>query len=389
MKKILFILFVLLSLTACVVEEQDMLKGVGGGDTDLLIPDNLKIKAKKDKILNSREKIHTIEKPDKSTFDLSITTYDYISNEKAEGVYFEPNDNYSNVKSKVIKDGKTVYKLVSGDRYYKDDNGEVFIISKNATTTTEAFNIQTADTVIEKISKIFFKKATAADKYYEASSAATIYYNLSSSWATTHDAASGAAIQNGANSGTASVGYRTGSKYLIWRIWMPFDTSAIGDGDTIASANLAWWTANIYDNDNDGYDFMSVTEGTPTDPTSLVVGDYDELTFVEGIDSGDRKDITGQDVNEFKIFALNATGIGWINKTGYTTLCPIEGHDLLDHSPITSDGTDTGFNARFPAWDGTAVCGSQDCADAYLEVTIGGGGGAVAPTYKQDTYWFN
>jgi len=85
----------------------------------------------------------------------------------------------------------------------------------------------------------------------------------------------------------------------------------------------------------------------------------------EGIDAGNRADITGVSTSAYTSFPLNATGIGWINKTGFTLLGTREGHDATNNAPSASATYEraTFANSEYTGTD----------HDPYLDVTVSGG----------------
>ncbi len=178
------------------------------------------------------------------------------------------------------------------------------------------------------------------------------------SWATCRSAASSTNVYNAQTSNYVGTHYPS-LKYNIYRPFIPFNTNGLlPTGATITSATLYIWSIAISDLDNDGKDFVTVVQGTPTTPTSIVVGDYSKVGSTEGIDSGSRKDLTGLGTSAYLSFALNATGISWINNSGYTVFALREGHDLLDEAPV---------NNNYWAFAGAATAGTTN--DAYLEIT--------------------
>jgi hypothetical protein len=110
-----------------------------------------------------------------------------------------------------------------------------------------------------------------------------------------------------------------------------------------------------------------VGETTQADPTTLAGTDINDCGAVDNPTEGaTRIDLSSLGGNEWVVWTLNATGRGWIKKSGtgagaYTRLGLREGHDCID-SAVDVDGTYNGFTARLSEYTGTG-------SDPYLEVT--------------------
>ncbi len=101
--------------------------------------------------------------------------------------------------------------------------------------------------------------------------------------------------------------------------------------------------------DNDGTDFLTVTQTSQATHTVLANADYDQCGAIsnptEGVDSGQRKDITSVTTSAYLIFTLNSTGMGWIKKSGQASACTAttgvtclgvrEGHDVTNSAIIS------------------------------------------------------
>lgn len=178
---------------------------------------------------------------------------------------------------------------------------------------------------------------SVTQSFFPTAGDGSIAYTRSTSWDTTHDAITGSSAGYTAGSLSVRVG-QAGGKYAIERAFLPFDTSALPDNATITSARLKVWVDSKLNNDNDGQDFVTVVQGTQPSTAALTTADYDLAstinTPVEGIGAAERKDITTVTVGAYLTFSLNATGVGWVNKTGPTKLALREGHDVLD-APFT------------------------------------------------------
>ena len=105
---------------------------------------------------------------------------------------------------------------------------------------------------------------------------------------------------------------------------------------------------------------------------SLADGDFDQIVSINNPTAGaSDTDITSLSAGGYRTITLNATGRGWISKTGYTKLGLREGHDAVDSAP--SDSTFTGVQIQTADFTGTS-------RDPYLEVTYTSNSSPTAPT---------
>lgn len=165
----------------------------------------------------------------------------------------------------------------------------------------------------------------------------------------------------------------------FYRSFVPFDTSAIPAGATITAATLNLYATSKVNDYNDGDDYVTVVRTSQVSHTGLLYADYDQCGAVdsptEGVDSGERKDITSVSTGAYLTFTLNATGRSWVAKSGQSSNCSAttgitclglrEGHDV-EGSFMSSPGQQS--NIFFSASEQTGT--SQD---PYLSVTYSTG----------------
>jgi len=121
---------------------------------------------------------------------------------------------------------------------------------------------------------------------------------------------------------------KEGSTFNVQRIYEPFDTSSLPDTDTIDSATYTVRQTSA----GEGGRQMGLTLSTQADPEDLVVGDFDALTLnsaTEGTDTRWDGTVGVGDVT----MTLNSTGLGWIDKTGWTKLVFRMDGDLDNSEP--------------------------------------------------------
>lgn len=168
----------------------------------------------------------------------------------------------------------------------------------------------------------------------------------------------------------------SGGNFKIVRSFFPVDTSGIADGDTVTAAILYLYGTGVDNGDNDGEDWMSIVQTSQNDTSTLISADFDQCGDsigyapsgpypTEGIDSGARIDLGSWNAAGWNSFTFNATGHGWVDKTGYTKLGLREGHDCLDHSILSSK------NNRAKGYTSERTGTSED---PYLDVTSSAGG---------------
>ena len=136
------------------------------------------------------------------------------------------------------------------------------------------------------------------------------------SWDTIHDSSSESA-QGAASTAPIQCTRLSNNIFIIQRGFFPFDTSGLPDDCTIISATLTIYAAP--GGDNLGDKEYCLVQSSQASDISLANGDFDLCG--DSIDSptegAPRIAITS---TGSKVFTLNSTGLGWISKTGYTSL---------------------------------------------------------------------
>lgn len=152
-----------------------------------------------------------------------------------------------------------------------------------------------------------------------------------STWAGARDAATGGIFGAG-NAGTserASADRDNSSSYNVFHAYMLFDTSSLGDTDTIDSVTLSldfdFAASNVSDS-------MHIIETTPASNTTLVLADFDQVTFSS---RGSRTEAS-LGIGSYEAFTLTGTLTDYISRTGVTKLGAIMGADLNDVAPVAN-----------------------------------------------------
>jgi len=224
------------------------------------------------------------------------------------------------------------------------------------------------------------KVGTTTSVFYSGSGDGySAVWESTSSWATIHAATTG--NDTSAGDVSAYAGFcqhqTSGSKTSILRAFYPFDTSSIPDTDVISSATLTLYsTGTLANGDNDGDNFIAIVQTSQASNTTLANGDYDTCGDAE---TNPTEGATRISLNSWSngagnanVFTLNATGIGWISKTGYTKLGAREGHDVKNNQ--IANNTSSGAAVYLSETSGTST-------DPTLTVTH------AAPTLSNLKTW--
>lgn len=129
-----------------------------------------------------------------------------------------------------------------------------------------------------------------------------------------------------------------------------FDTSSIGDTDTIDSATFSLY--GFAEADASGLNMsMNVFNATPADEGNIVAGDYTQLGTTAFSDTPIA--ISAYTLEAYNDFAFNATGEAAIDKTGNTPIGTRNNFDSSNVAPTWSDSAFDFFNAYGMAETGT------------------------------------
>lgn len=131
------------------------------------------------------------------------------------------------------------------------------------------------------------------------------------------------------------------------RGFFPFDTSAISDTDTVDSATFSFYSPTA----GTGNRSVGVVESTHKSASTLVVGDFDALTVNSATEGATRQTVGATSI--YYDFALNATGVGWISKTGFTGLAVRLAFDLDNTTPAFGTDGRNYFYLNSSAFAGT------------------------------------
>lgn len=121
-----------------------------------------------------------------------------------------------------------------------------------------------------------------------------------------------------------------GGGYQVRRAFFAYDVSGISSGDTVSSTTFSVFVDSVNNDDDDGNDYLRVTESTQANGNALASEDFDNYNttaFASDVDIG------SIGTGAYLDFTLNAAGISLVqSKIGstYAMFCIREGHDVAD-----------------------------------------------------------
>ena len=194
-------------------------------------------------------------------------------------------------------------------------------------------------------------------KYYPHTADGRIRYN-DADWDSTHDSGTGTV-----DNGDAEEWMWLQANYIS-RCYLTFDTSAITDSDNIDSGTFGMYNTAKTNNDNDGQDFLVIVESKQNSATALQADDFVDCGDLvdDPTEGSNRLDFGSISIPAWFTLTLDADGLGWVSKTGYTMLGMREGHDVEDDNLTNS-------NALKLRWADQA----DTTTDPYLDVTTSAG----------------
>lgn len=212
-------------------------------------------------------------------------------------------------------------------------------------------------------------RADTTTSYYAGSGDGWLQANDGTSWANVH-ALTTATANSGASSGLSSSYYNNvGSAFWIARMFFPIDTSGLPDNASITSASFNVYVYNWTQYDDAGTQNHCLVQTNQASTSTIASGDFDECgeSLANGWSSASSTDIiegasrVSITANGYATFALNATGLSWINKTGFTKLGVRTFLDV-DNEAVVDGSKEISCLINCSEQTGTS-------SDPYLEVT--------------------
>jgi len=148
-------------------------------------------------------------------------------------------------------------------------------------------------------------------------------------YVTARDAATATHIDYTSATGFAMITQNNGGGGINYRSFFPIDTSTLGAASAIRSAIFsAMGSANYSDTDGKSVHLVQTNQATVTE---LVAADYDNVTKTDLATAGILLHLANESYNDW---TMNSTGIGVINRAGYTKL------GLMGNVDLTNSNTD-------------------------------------------------
>jgi len=172
------------------------------------------------------------------------------------------------------------------------------------------------------------------------------------SYSSVRTAANGDGVSYGGDYISVGQIYASSSdRYNVQRSYVFFDTSYLGTA-TITGATL--YLYGDYDDSSTNFS-ITITTGMPTYPHDPPVnGDFYYLNY--GTTSGGALSTTSFSITGYNAITLNATGYGWINKTGTTKFCIRSSRDIAGNTPTGHETVDIkGYGVGAGYWPYLAV----------------------------------
>jgi hypothetical protein len=182
-------------------------------------------------------------------------------------------------------------------------------------------------------------------------------------WSTVRNETSGSTGSSHTTTTTFVLADLTGGLYRIWRLFFPIDTSGLDDAANITAADFKV-TLNANSASSPTVSAVLV-QTTQASNTALAAADFDTCGTIDTPTEGaSRITMSNATAGDVFTFSLNGTGLGWINKTGFTKLGIRDAMDV-DNSAPTIEGTNVAL--RMSEYSGTS-------SDPIIDITYTLGG---------------
>lgn len=296
--------------------------------------------------------------------------------------------------------GQWIAKVYSGEPFYFDPSDHKWYQTAWGLTTIEVFNKQTKITLWDGFKELLFGRSAFADTGVVYSGAGdgmiqsytvTNYIGGQLAWDEAHDQSSGllASTYDIINeqddvviTQTKHSGYwRTSFR----RAFFPIDTTGLDDSMSIVGASFFAYVTGTTNGEQDGTDYIGMVETAQAVEDFLNDDDYDQCGAIDDpVQGATALNIAGITAGAYNEWVLNATGLTWINKAGYTKLGLREGHDIEDEIFDTwgYNYTKNSIGARFSEYEGVFY-------DPYLEIIYTANGGGNKPEVKDNPGFTN
>ncbi len=213
---------------------------------------------------------------------------------------------------------------------------------------------------------------------FKATTSGVLTRKDNATYSTAHSAANADSITGSGNTRAMNSWGWLASNYTILRGFIFFDTSGLPDGVNITAARIYFSRVSTGEDDT-GQATLHIVEGVQSDP--VVVSDYGaHLTKTTSGGSITRAAIVAAGALFF--LSLNATGLGWISKTGTTKFCLRLAGDIDNSTPAGKNDVNLAYFSE------TAPRGTTDAASGVGigSATLNGTFGGLHPICIEVTY---
>lgn len=226
------------------------------------------------------------------------------------------------------------------------------------------------DAVMKKerpLSWLWGETAYAVD-YFAGAGDGYIYATGGSTWSAVRDATTGTADPTSTIAQYGAVNfYLKADSFAVYRVFLPFDTSSIPASATITAASISVYGTSTPNNTLGGT--WAVVRTSQATHTTLANTDFPNI----GTTLGSSATSYSGTIDSYITVTLNATGIGWIAKSGVSSNCSgtsgISCFGLRDNTYDIGNVTPcTGLSCSEYAYISTSEADGTS-QDPYLSVT--------------------
>lgn len=241
---------------------------------------------------------------------------------------------------------------VKHENRFREDPKEALLQSIEHTINVKKEKFGSENIVAEKVGN------TTSTFYPDASSGGTtvdgfVGNNSGSTWndiVTATTGAEGVGKTDTSQDGVFSR-YRVGAPTrLARRGFYTFDTSTIGT-DTISSATFSLYVTAVKNNHTNTSKDIALVSASPASNNDLVANDFDNVGSTE---FATRVALASATTSAYNDWALNASGISNVNKTGISGFATRTSWDIDNTEPSPQNNTGSGLTTSFADETGTS-----------------------------------
>jgi len=264
--------------------------------------------------------IYKTEIKDKETY---LNSSELIDKRESDKVYFE-----------IASTSQKFVKVYSGDNYLKLNN-EWYQLEYSTTTKDKFFtdlNTLSDSNIIDDLVSYLKFNSVSADTFFGHSLEGEFHTGWQTNWTTARGLTTVTFLPSNAYPHVmAAVAHQASDgQKQIGRSVLSFDLSSISTDYCIDSASVFLKPKQIYDADNDNYDYNVLTGFVPDSPSTISNSDYNNFTDTKLSDSIDIGSTTAE---TYKEFPLNAIGLLYLDFAQNNLLGLREGHDIDNVAP--------------------------------------------------------